>query len=63
MNWSNNTNGGDDMLHVIKLTCKLGDISEYESLMTGSRKQPKNILEFKNKTTISIDSIDMLETN
>ena len=60
---SNNADDGENMLCVIKLTCELGDLSEYKSLMTSLSNKPNITLEFKNKTTIRIYPINMTETN
>ena len=63
-NSSNNADDEKNVLSEIKLTCKLGDLSEYKSLlMASSRNKPNITLELKNKTTISIKSINMPETN
>ena len=63
-NSSDNIDDEENVCSKIKLTCELGDFSEYKSLIISSRQKPKITLEFKNKTTtIGIDSINMLETS
>ena len=46
----------------IRLSCELGDLSEYKRLMRNSRNKPIITLEFKNKLRISNDSNNMAET-
>ena len=48
-NSSNSTDCESNLMDQIKLTCELGDLSEYKSLMTSSRNKPNITLEFKNK--------------
>ena len=60
---SNNADGGDNALCVIKLTCDWVISVSTRVLMTSSKQKPKITLELKNKTTISIKSINMPETN